>query len=132
MAKCIILNRRLGIGLALAGCFTAVVFSLFQGTSYIRILGECQELYLRSLKSGNDSFFFRDGLPKHIAALKPQVVQVRISETRVIVEIKLRTGFWPKGLLCVLDDGGVPFEPNAFHYRLTQVYSNIYEYSEGR
>ena len=113
-------------------CLVVVTVALQKRTTFPGIVEDCNELYHRSTNSGNDSFFARDGFPKHIAALKPQVVQVRISEPRVVVEIKLRTGFWPKGLICVLDDGGIPFDPGIFHYKLSQVYSNIYKYSEGR
>src|SRR4051812_34061078 len=107
MAKSLIRYRRYGTIGAVLCCLAAVTVVLQKRTTYPGIVQDCHELYDRSTNSGNDSFFARDGFPKHIAALKPQVVQVRISDPRVVVEIKLRTGFLPKGFICVLDDGGI-------------------------
>ena len=68
--------------------------------------------------------------PQTIAALKPQIVQVRSYDGLPMVDIQVSGGFSHHGLMVVLTNTPPDFLPRKSSWRVTKIGDGVYEYRE--
>jgi hypothetical protein len=95
------------------------------------LMSECQAILDEHQKTQREFWKPDDSaLPPTIAALQPQVVQVRRYEGLPMVDIQLSGGFSHRGLMVVLTNTTPEFVPRKSTWRVRKIGDGVFEYRE--
>lgn len=89
---------------------------------------ECQSIFDEHQKTQRQ--FDESAAPPTIAALKPQIVQVRSYDGLPMVDIQVSGGFSHRGVMVVLTNTPPDFIPRKSSWRVTKIGDGVYEYRE--
>ena len=89
---------------------------------------ECQSIFEEHQKTQKE--FFESASPPTIAALKPQIVQVRSYDGLPMVDIQVSGGFSHHGVMVALTNTPAGFLPRKNSWRVMKIGEGVFEYRE--
>lgn len=91
----------------------------------------CQSLVAGGARLSKDTWMKGEVLPESIKKLKPQYVQVHLTEEATVVDIQISGGFRHQGFLVVCSSKLPSFTPTkGGGWRIIKVGAGVFEYKE--